>query len=139
MWTVDRLVKRGWPNCGLCKLYNQVQEMPAQILFQCRFTRIIWSSLKRWLGLHGLIPADWHVMGDVTKWWNEVIPKRGEARKALASLAMLVAWDVWNERNSCVFRNKSTTTTLLVEKIKEEATMWCFAGAKALSDLVPRE
>ena len=52
---------------------------------------------------------------------------------------MLVSWEVWNERNARVFRNKATTSIMLIEKIKEETTVWCLAGAKALSSIVPRE
>ena len=59
VWTADRLERRGWPNCGLCKLCNQEQETAAHLLFQCRFTTRIWSSLKSWLGLHDLDPTEW--------------------------------------------------------------------------------
>jgi hypothetical protein len=34
---------------------------------------------------------------------------------------------------------KSTTTAMLVDKIKEEVKMWCLAGAKALNNVMPRE
>ena len=64
-------------------------------------------------------------------------PQEGDARKALATLVMVVAWKVWNERNARVFRNKSITTTMLVKKIKDDAAMWCFAGTKALSNVMP--
>ena len=50
-------------------------------------------------------------------------PQEGDARKALATLVMVVAWKVWNERNARVFRNKSITTTMLVKKIKDDAAM----------------
>jgi hypothetical protein len=71
--------------------------------------------------------------------WAEVIHKRGQSRKALASLAMLVSWEIWKERNARVFRNKSVTIAMLVTKIKDEANLWRLAGAKALSNVMPRE
>jgi hypothetical protein len=40
--------------------------------------------------------ATWRYGGDV-------IQKRGHERKALASLAMLVSWEIWKERNARVF------------------------------------
>ena len=78
-------------------------------------------------------------INSVDEWWGEVIHKRGDKRKATTTLAMLVSWEVWNERNARVFGNKATTSIMLIEKIKEEATIWCLAGAKALSSIVPRE
>jgi hypothetical protein len=38
-------------------------------------------------------------MHSVKDWWRDVIQKRGNARKALASLAMLVSWEVLKERS----------------------------------------
>jgi hypothetical protein len=46
------LQKRGWPNCGMCKLCNQVQETASHLLFKYRFTIQIWSKVKSWLGLN---------------------------------------------------------------------------------------
>jgi hypothetical protein len=75
----------------------------------------------------------------VKAWWIDVIDKRGEARKAMASLAMLVSWEIWKERNARVFQNHSVTSNMLVTKIKDEEATWCLAGAKALSNVIPRE
>ena len=55
----------------------------------------------------------------------------------MASLAMLVSWEVWTERNA--FRNNSTTATIIIEKIKEEVNMWRLVGAKALGNVMPQE
>ena len=74
-----------------------------------------------------------------TEWWSEAIHKRSGERKAVASLAMMVSWKVWMERNARVFRNNSTTATMVIAKIKEEANRWCLAGGKALCNLMPRE
>ena len=137
--TADRLERRGWPNCGLCKLCNQEQETAAHLLFKCRFTLRIWSSLKSWIGLHDLDPTEWQAFGTVKEWWSVAIHKRGGERKAVVSLAMMVSWEVWMERNAQVFRNNSTTATIVIAKIKEEANRWCLAGAKALCNLMPRE
>jgi hypothetical protein len=57
-------------------------------------------------------------------------------KKAMASLAMLVSWEIWKERNARIFE---TTSTMLVEKIKEEATVWCLAEANGLGNVMMRE
>jgi hypothetical protein len=52
-----------------------------------------------------------------------VIHKREPSRKALASLTMLVSWEIWKKRNARVFRNKASTVTMLVTKMKEEVAL----------------
>jgi hypothetical protein len=139
VWTADRLARRGWQNCGLCKLCNQHKESGAHLLFKCRYSIRVWSNLKNWLGIDDLDPTTWHDFHSVKRWWAEVIHKRGQSRKALASLAMLVSWKIWKESNARVFHNKSVTIAILVTKIKEEANLWRLAGVKALSNVMPRE
>jgi hypothetical protein len=72
-------------------------------------------------------------------WWIEVIHKRGEARKAMSSSAMLVSWEFWKERKARVFQNHSITLNMLVTKIKDEMAMWCLSRAKALSNVMSRD
>ena len=139
IWTADRLERRGWQNCGLCKLCNQVQETGAHLLFKCRFTTRIWSSIKTWLGLHDVMPSDWQHLPTVKDWWMEVINKKAPNRKAMMSLAMLVSWEIWKERNARVFRHHSSTNAMVVTRIKDEAIMWGLARAKAVSNVMPRE
>ncbi|OEL17550.1 hypothetical protein BAE44_0021431, partial [Dichanthelium oligosanthes] len=57
--------------------------------------------------------------------------------RAVRSLILLVAWELWNQRNARIFRRKFTSSEDLV-KIKEEATTWCAARAKWLSEIIPR-
>jgi hypothetical protein len=65
--------------------------------------------------------------------------KQGQTRKAMASIAMLVSWEICKERNARIFQNSFSTSAMIVQKIKEEATLWSLAGAKAVSILLPRE
>jgi hypothetical protein len=59
--------------------------------------------------------------------------KKGQRiRKALASLTMLVSWEIWKERTARVFRNLSSTANMLLAKIREEVDLWGLAGAKEL-------
>jgi hypothetical protein len=76
VWTADRLEKRGRPNCGLCKLCNQVQESTAPIFYHCRFTIRVWTVIISWLGLHEMDTQDWHAIESVKDWWAQVIHKR---------------------------------------------------------------
>jgi hypothetical protein len=65
VWTADRLKRRGWQNCGRCKLCNQVQESAVHLLFKCRFSVHIWSCIKEWLGLFDIQPRAWDVVHSV--------------------------------------------------------------------------
>jgi hypothetical protein len=57
----------------------------------------------------------------------------------MASIAMLVSWEIWKERNPRVFSNNASTMAMVIDKIKDEAALWSLAGAKALSNVMPRE
>jgi hypothetical protein len=57
VWTVDRLQRQGWPNFGLSKLCNQVQESSMHLLLHCRFSWRIWIGLKDCLGLIDFAPS----------------------------------------------------------------------------------
>ena len=139
IWTADRLERRGWDNCGRCKLCNRVQESAAHLLFQCSFSSRVWTVVKSWLGMHDIFPSDWRVIPTVKDWWEEVIHGVSQHGKALASLAMLVSWELWKERNARIYRNQSSTIKMVANKIKDETRLWSLAGAKALSVLMPRE
>ena len=59
--------------------------------------------------------------------------------KALASLMMLISWEIQTERNARVFRNTAIPSMVLMCKIKEEVSLWTVAGAKHMSVVMPRE
>jgi hypothetical protein len=59
-----------------------------------------------------------------------VIKKISQHGKAIASLAMLVSWEIWKDRIARVFRNILSTANMLVMKIKEEVSLWSLADAK---------
>jgi hypothetical protein len=51
---------------------------------------------------------------------------------------MFVSWEVWKEINVRVFRNNSIAMTMINNKFKEEAALWSLAGAKKISNIMPR-
>ena len=60
-------------------------------------------------------------------------------RKAMTSLVLLTSWEIWNEWNARVFRNKHASSINILSKIKLEAKLWVLAGAKRLGELMPGE
>ncbi|KAM3391717.1 hypothetical protein ACQJBY_013051 [Aegilops geniculata] len=78
-------------------------------------------------------------MTSVRAWWNDNLQIHLGSPKALASLMMLISWEIWTERNSRVFRNTATPSTVLISKIKAKVSLWAMAGAKHMSIVMPRE
>jgi hypothetical protein len=59
--------------------------------------------------------------------------------KGVASLAMLMLWEVWKDRNNRVFNNKRAPSQVVFDRVKNEARLWVIAGAKNLGYLMPGE
>ena len=60
-------------------------------------------------------------------------------RKGLNSLIILVAWEVWKHRNSCVFKNATPSTREVLRAVSAEGNLWCSAGARKLQELLVTE
>ena len=139
IWTADRLQKRGWPNCGNCPLCNRVQESADHLLYKCRFTIRIWKEILAWCGMTSLTPAEWANEPCINIWWTNLALQKGKERKAMASMLMLVSWELWKERNARVFRHVHSPSFVVLNKIKDEARSWSLAGAWALGNVIPGE
>ena len=137
VWTADRLRRRGLPNCDLCPLCKQTGETAAHLLFQCRFAKRIWCMVKDWLHLSWLDVSSWDNFNCVQDWWTHMTVNDSARRKAIASLTMLISWELWTERNARVFRHKSTLPSVILGRIKDEAQTWVKAGAKHLEFILP--
>lgn len=133
IWTSDRLERRHWDNCGNCPLCNRVLESVEHLFVHCRFSIRIWALIKDWLGLHLLFPNTWTTL-PLIDWWNLMTKHKG-----MASITLLVTWEIWNERNARVFKNKHAPPTVIFDKIRNEARLWALAGAKHVNFLMPRE
>jgi hypothetical protein len=55
-------------------------------------------------------------------------------REGLNSLLILGAWIIW--RNDCVFNGVPPRVSRVLGMARDEAWVWCMAGAKGLSLLV---
>lgn len=51
------------------------------------------------------------------------------------ALVVLVAWWIWKHRNMCVCASPSLD--IILSNVKDEARLWCMAGAKGLRSLWP--
>jgi hypothetical protein len=87
--------------------------------------------------LHEVDQTSWHAWRGVKDWRNDSIHKQGQSNKAMRSLAVLISWEIWKERNArFFFWNNASTLTVIITKIKEEVKFWSLPGAKALSNVM---
>ena len=139
VWTAARLQRRGWPNCVVCPLCRQEQETGIHLLFHCRFSIRIWNVISLWLGSPQLGPDKLVGRALVFDCWTSSVIHTEAPRKATASIVTLVAWKLWNERNSRIFRHMSHLPSVIIVDIKEETRLWVKAGAKCLMHFIPGE
>ena len=123
VWTSDRLQRRGWPNCGRCQLCNREAETGPHLFFKCRYTLRIWNEVISWLGLSTIDTSLWASFALVKEWRDSVIFTNGIRREYLASLIMLVSWEIWNEQNTWVFQKVYTMPTVVTSQVKTEAAL----------------
>ncbi|PNT69050.1 hypothetical protein BRADI_3g48564v3 [Brachypodium distachyon] len=114
--------RRGWPNCNLCQLCKREQQSAAHLFFKCRYSLNVWRMIRDWLGLVYIDLLHWSSFNSVEDWWCSVINIQGNRRKGMATLVMLVSWEIWNERNARVFRKIFSMPTVVTSKIKREAS-----------------
>ena len=105
----------------------------------CRYSTAVWNAVKARIGLGDIMTGDWAERNSVRDWWTELALVCSPSRKGMASLLMLISWELWKERNARIFRNVSTPSMIIVDKILEEARLWVLAGAKCLEVILPRK
>ena len=71
-------------------------------------------------------------------WW---LPERlrlaFDARPAFDTLALLVSWSLWNERNKRTFQGTSVGINDLYRVVISEADIWVEAGFRTLAAACP--
>jgi hypothetical protein len=100
VWTADRLARRNLPHLDACPFCDQGEETINHLLTGCVFAREVWTLVLQNLGLPHLAPQPANVR--FSRWWRETTteaPK--ETRKGINSLIILVAWEIWKQRNEC--------------------------------------
>jgi hypothetical protein len=98
----------------------------------------VWELLKDWIGMHAIHPRQWQGL-HIQDWWSSMAERPSPLRKGLASLILLVVWELWQEQNARIFHHKLAPTFVIVDRIKSEARLWVLAGAKKLGELLPGE
>lgn len=53
-------------------------------------------------------------------------------RKAIKSLALLALWQIWQERNRCIFWAKEAKVEDILNEIRRGLSLWQQAGIKSI-------
>ena len=106
------------------------------ILFECRYSRRIWTAAASWLSCPDLLRCLGTGRPKVLDYWNAIAKTPSSSPKGLRTAIMLITWEIWKERNERVFNNKSSLPSVIMHKIREEGKDWILAGAKSLAELM---
>ena len=60
----------------------------------------------------------------------------GTPKKAIRSLALLITWIIWNERNARIFNKKESSFLSVLGNIKSEVYAWIAAGARPIAVII---
>jgi hypothetical protein len=133
-WMAERRARHGLQSDSTCALCSQEVESISHLLLGCVYSREIWYKVLRRFGWLAVVPtrSTWFAL-----WWTAT--RRGIAkprRKAFDSLAILVAWSIWLERNMRLFRRLSLPVSSCIHAILAECESWYCAKIVDRSQLL---
>ncbi|CAM0879531.1 unnamed protein product [Alopecurus aequalis] len=115
-----------------CPLCDAAQESADHLAVGFPFSRAVWAAILGKCGLTRLVPT----CDALEDWWPMARRKATKRlRKGFDSLAILVVWRIWLERNAQVFENSPSWLQDLCTSIANDAHLWKLAGAAGLSTL----
>jgi len=118
-------------------IFDWIGETIQQLLISCVFTLQVWFLILQRLNFDVVAPLTTNV--HISSWWKKAIrgaPK--EMLKGLNSFIILVSWEVWKHRNSCVFEGATPNVNLLLQTVGDECALCCMAGASKLNEFLMR-
>ena len=102
--TADRLMARRWPNCYFCQLCRRNLETAEHLLVECLWSCALWGLVAHRFRLASFDPGAWHSASSLTTWLLGLSSSPTSSAKVCKSMALMVIWAIWRERNTCVFR-----------------------------------
>ena len=131
VWTADRLQRRGLPHPASCSFCGSVEENAQHLFMGCAVVNIIWGQILSWANIQRVTPS---IQDNLREWWVHTrVLFTGTTRRKLDTMIVLVAWEVWRERNRRVFDKIVKPINVLIEHIKNEAKQWNLASAGRLN------
>ncbi|WVZ85170.1 LOW QUALITY PROTEIN: hypothetical protein U9M48_032120 [Paspalum notatum var. saurae] len=96
--------------------------------------REVWAWLLRELKLNVLPPTS----SSPFLFLRTATSLEKSLQKGFNSLVILVSWELWKNRNACVFDGVRPQAQTVLTHVAAEGHLWCLAGASGLHDLLLR-
>lgn len=133
LWCNDRLQRRGWENNYFCQFCLRNLECSEHLFWRCNFSRSVWNKMALWHGCSSLSHNTWLEGTNSMEIMTAIIgATQPWHKKGIKSIALLTLWELWQERNRCVFRAKIANEGDVNEAIKRAFTLWRQAGVKCI-------
>jgi hypothetical protein len=97
--TPDRLMARQWPNSYFCPLCRRTWKRLSTL-------RELWSLVAARIGLDSFRPEGWLPPLHLPVWLASLSASAPTDTKSCRSMALLVIWSIWRERNDRIFRGR---------------------------------
>jgi hypothetical protein len=129
--TADKLLLRHMENEYFCPLCRRSLETTSHLFIECPFSMKMWSFVANQLNQDALRPENWQFAHhNFQNWYRSLVGQQTkERRKTTLTLANLVCWEIWKERNRRIFEKKERTATAMIANTVEEIQVWRIAGA----------
>ena len=122
LWTADRLAKHRMEHPPHCMLCCQEQETMDHLTLQCSYVREVWFYILSQHGLQRFTPEDDE---DISFWWPKVWRAvAAQNKREFNSLILLVARELWLQRNAHVFDRAVSRPMECVRRIIELFELW---------------
>ncbi|RLM54729.1 hypothetical protein C2845_PM10G10510 [Panicum miliaceum] len=133
IWTADRRRRRGLDAHEKCLLCDQGEESADHLLVHCPLSKEVWWRTLSWANCACQFSVGEASVQD--RWEQQEALQLTKRRKGFNTLFMLTGWHIWKERNARLFEGQAAGTSVIVQRIKDDADLWTAAGAGRLGRL----
>ena len=105
----------------MCVTGCNVIESATHLFLHCNTFSALWSYVQTWLGIYSVFP------GELRRHFIHFTRMSGLPRLVHLFLTVIwfaTIWVTWKEHNDRVFQNTTTTSSILLEKVKLNSFLW---------------
>ncbi|XP_073355220.1 uncharacterized protein [Aegilops tauschii subsp. strangulata] len=117
--TADRLMARAWPNSYFCPLCWRNLETAQHLFRECTWSRNLWTAAASRFRVPTFLPSSWRSSNCMVDWLDglSTVPV---GRKRARSIALLITWWIWLERNGRIFMDLERPVRVVLELLTDE-------------------